>query len=251
MVGAHVDDLRLNPCLHSVSGLATQAGFFTPSAATGGGTLLDGIQHWYALTASGTTEVDLVGSSDLTIDGTDDAATVGGAPNGDDCRHFDGVTLLKTASMDWSAYGGLTLSFWAYYDASLNYLWEHRTSQGSSAYRTLHSARFDDTAVKNNITTEGTGDDLTPSGNWYMFTITAGDGNLKVYQNGSTLRMTHANELVLAWHSGTFAIGANWTSTRSGTVGNMTSCGIWNRILSAAEMNELYNSGSNLRYADL
>ena len=72
-----------------------------------------------------------------------------------------------------------------------------------------------------------------------------------MYLNGTECTVVAANQ---GWEPGSaaFYLGANQlgqTASRWG--GEMASLGIWNKVLSADERAAFYNSGTNLRYADL
>ena len=89
-------------------------------------------------------------------------------------------------------------------------------------------------------------------GTWYMVTLTWDGSNMKSYRDGSgsawlTVASTRTGTNTAAGHNTRVAIGELDVTTRaiSGLIDEM---GWWNRVLSAAEITELYNGGAGLQY---
>jgi len=89
---------------------------------------------------------------------------------------------------------------------------------------------------------------------WYMYTLTrdATSGNTYMYKNGNTTPVAsdtgHTN--AMKGTSGNLEIGRR-VSSFDGIDGRLDELSYWDRVLTPAEVEELYNGGAGLSYSDI
>ena len=215
-------------------------------------------------------------STDMTLQTNGTISTQANAPDGGDALEFGGGEYLDTSSnIAWdSASDDMSCSIW------------YRTSTAATSFNSLvtwrGSAPFgwhllvvnatDDyltTTVWDDGATSGgdaatkavaepavPADDPSSLDTWYHAVITfeSSTGTLKLYQD--TVEIAEEVDAgVDAFNPNAipFAIGA-LSSAKTNTSfhhrGNVWSCGIWDTVLTPAQISELNNSGSGGKYAD-
>jgi len=221
-------------------------------------TLLDGLVSWWELEESSSTRVDSHGSTNLT-----DVNTVGSATGKiGTAAHFTGANneeLTNTAAPSgmWGGDKDWTISCWAYHD--------------STTFQVLMC--LDGTLTSSSLTLD-----------WMLYLVASkyrfytSDGGFDyveatTFGNISTATWNH----IVAWHDsaagsinicindgatdtnssiGTPTHKAGHDDIRLGRYGNSTStmngrideAAIWDRLLTADEITELYNSGDGIGY---
>lgn len=221
-------------------------------SAGGGSTLLTGLLHWWDLDESSGDAIDATGNQDLTDTNTVGSSS-GTAPDGGDARLFtyaavNGDQFLTTAGNVWNSGSAVTFAVWFKLDSA--------TPSGS--YMILgHDAPNGYTEIL--VNTAGNlawyvdggfaGTFSVGSTNWQclVMTSTGPGGSDEIFIDNVS-----KDTASLGWEPGsaTFYLGAR----RNGNPnfgGQMCSAATWSRVLTSDERAEFYNSGTNLRYADL
>ena len=202
--------------------------------------LLIGLQHYWDL---GADVLDSAGSADLTDSGTTEST--GTAPDGGSARLFASDNLQVAAGSVLSSGTDATIAFWAkvtqaspnknMFDFTLSGgLYHYAQARSGSAY-----LRW---AVGGVICG-------TPAvallNNWVCVIIRSEDGvGSEMFANAVS---KGTNAAIIHFGSAIFYIGGS----AGVMVGQMASFGIWDHAFTSAEVTAFYNSGINLRYADL
>lgn len=209
-----------------------------PAPGGGGSSLLTGLAHWWDLLGDAT---DSVGGANLT---TSEAFT-GTAPSGDtNCIVFDGTGGAEVggAAVAGESRTSITIGLWWRRDGATD-------TRSIIYYGAENTISFvGGTRLTTRIgSVNNAGVTTLATDTWYCMVLTATGGAWEVYMNNSlydsgtdSFDFTPAVEI--------FDLG-----NRAGTdlIGKMCCCAIWDRILTGAEITEFYNSGVNLKYADL
>jgi hypothetical protein len=218
--------------------------------AGGGNGLLTGLLHWWDLDETSGDAIAQAGGVDLTDTNTV-TYTAGGAPDGGNCRLF-----TRANSERFSASAGSIMNSGT--DLSIA-IWTNVTNDANNKNFIGHNAPNGYTAIFFGTTealtfaVDGFSSTGTAAGQtgWHLwvFTSVAYTGSDKIHKDGSAQIGATGTR---GWEPGsaTFYLGANQTGANYYD-GELVSLGIWDRILSADDMDALYNSGVNLRYADL
>ena len=207
-----------------------------------------GLIHLYRLDAD---FKDIVGGNNLaTVGGTlthvTDSDHVAANFNPGEVQSADTVDLTGT----------FTISFWAKKGTPYSYFSNDYTSffrwgTGSGAY--LDFYLLNNKIRSNHMTSNGSVDQRGSSSvgsgwNHYAMTIDPGAGSKIIYLNGSAVSVTNGG------FSGTFSsaqdiylgnISNGNAAFRLNGNGKMDDVGIWNRVLSAAEISQVYNAGTS------
>lgn len=203
------------------------------------------------------TRVDAHGSNDLTDNNTVGFAT-GKQGNAADFIKTNSETLTiadgSQSGLDLS--GDFTICFWVMFDDATGGIFgKYRSSTNQRAYA---AEMRNDPMTEIGIILDDNGTSpvqknysWTPTeGTWYFVTITydASAGEVDVLIDTSSLTAQTGFPTSLHDSSEQFMIGGY--NTVAGMEGKLEEFAIWSRILSGAELTELYNSGSGLSYAD-
>lgn len=219
-------------------------------AGGGGSTLLTGLLHWWDLNESSGDAIDATGTQDLTEGGTIGVAT-GGAPDGGNARDFPGSVgahFSASAGSIWNSGTTMSFSFWFRRDNVTGNLAAYGHNAPNGANYHLWVGANDVNTFYFDAVASMTGHVLNKE-QWYhiVVTSTGPGGSDELFIDG-----TSANTGTAGWEPGsaTFYLGAYFNGGLTFN-GRMCSAAIWNRVISSTEVTELYNSGTNLRYADL
>lgn len=208
-----------------------------PRFVTGGSTLLDDLAHCWDLLGDAN---DSVGGANLTTS----ESFSGAAPSGDtNCIVFDGTggAEVGSAAVAGASRSAITIGLW----------WRRDTATDTRALW-YYGAENTFTFVTNRVTqrvgaVNNNGPATLAADTWYCSVFSAAGSawehyiNNAAYDSGTEVfDFTPASEI--------FDLG-----NRAGTDlhGKMCCCYIWNRILTADERTEFYNSGVNLKLADI
>lgn len=205
--------------------------------ASSASTLLDGLAHWW----------DLLGNADDSVGGDDmftSEAFTGTAPSGDtNCIVFDGVggAGLYSGEITGESRTEITIGLWFYRNSGGDYrsIWNY----GGENYQyfvtnALHS-RIGGIA--------NTGPATLAADTWYCSITSANASGFNNYINDAAYNSgSEAFDFSTALND--FDLG---DLNQANLQGKMCCCAIWDRILTSDERTEFYNSGVNLKYADL
>ena len=212
---------------------------------------------------NGTNDMGLTKASTPTVD-------TGDSPDGGDSILFNTTTqyLETTSNYNWDGAGN-AMSFGGWFKATsvsvtFNALMMWRQASSS---RILHlditnlspdTARgivFDNQGTEQLINGSGTSTISSDDTTWYhIFCVFDGVDTHEIYVNGtSETTTTNASFAdIESTENIPFNIGqASWGSSSAlSHQGNVWACGIWDEELTAAQISELYNSGTGGKYAD-
>lgn len=221
---------------------------FSSGGGGGGSTLLTGLEHWWDLDEASGPAIDATGNQDLSVSGSIGTASAA-APDGGNARDLTGGHFTAAAGTVWASGTQKTFGLWFNWDTdatTLNdFLFGHDAVGRTYCilvYSSLSIQVFLDgapMAIPASSFTRG-------SWNCLMFTSN-GAGSSEVFLNGSSVATGAQN-----WQaaSAIFRLGAYFNGA-SPIDGKICSAASWDRVLTSAEIAEFYNSGVNLRYADL
>lgn len=225
--------------------------------------LIDNLVSYWKLDESSGTRADAHGSNDLTDVNTVAAAT-GIINDGADFESTNNESLTisdasqvgldMTDDMSVSLWmkiesfpGSKQLAFWDKYKATANQRSVIFQVIGSS--QVLECRVWSSTDGNSNSTTTNT----LSAGTWYHIVVTynASTGAIKIYIDGTeasySTSTTGASNI--AQNTENIRIGARSYDTNINPFdGIMDEYGVWNKVLSSAEVTELYNSGAGLAY---
>jgi len=211
---------------------------------------LDNLIAYYKFNESSSPVVDISGNGhDMVITG----GTFGATGIIDDAVLFDGTNDFGQApdSVGWDV-TEVTLTSWVYpVDWNVNdYLFSIYSSDPNSAYGLALSAGGDQD-LKTYVTIGGVvfgrGFDMTPElGAWHMYSMSYTSGSYKIYWDGD-LKVTHTDVTGDIDTGGTGLVHL----ARIGGFGfymgaRLDEMSIWGRVLTDAEITELYNGGAGL-----
>jgi len=174
--------------------------------------------NWLAYANDGISYSAITNSLSVELDGTGDYL---------DCGADSALDLT----------GGFTINCYVKQDdTGINTVIQRRGS-GTSGYQiTLESGNFQ---YFSNLFQSG----LTSTTDFYMLTVTHTGSELKGYVNGS-LANTFSNTYTSAT-SASFYIGRNYLGSGAYDLhGFIDEVGVWSRVLDAAEVSSMYNSGN-------
>ena len=221
------------------------------------------VKEWATWTASLNVNIEAYYKAEDTVVDMDDAT-----PNGYDCGAFGSLPTPISAVIDngqdldgngdyfncgdivdGSVY---TINFWANPDAiENNFQPMSKNVVGNSGWRLFMKTgdflRYEIQSGASEYTIDTAESSFTSAGGWYMVTLLRrANQTAEIYLNG-----------VSAGHNDTTTYTSNDVDFIIGGVsannfdGQMDEIGFWNRDLSPAEINDIYNGGSGLQYVAL
>ena len=207
--------------------------------------LIDSIIHYWKLDeTTGSTATDATGNQNGTYIGDLPTAVAGVISNAQD---FDGTGDAITVTGVAGTGNNYSFSFW--YDGlaapNNNYMFDSATGRllitmGITADTSGNIGYYDGTWRSFGV--------VVTSGAYkhYVITLSSSTSKGKLYIN-SVLQGTEPTYTNTTF-SGNIHIGSNNTRNSSFIDGKLDEFGIWEKVLSQAEVNELYNSGNGLAY---
>ena len=180
---------------------------------------------------------------------TNGATATGTAKVGSNSFSFDGVNdSVAFASESWSASTAQTWAAWIYSNnvaPNQGVMWNNKTTDGGSGFGmwiTGGKAYFRFNYLGNYIDL-GTTTTLSSS-TWYHIVGTKATGGVaKIYLNG-TLENTGTNSSNVEFTGTQSCSIGKWDANGYFFNGNIDAVQIYNRVLSATEITELYNTGN-------
>lgn len=224
----------------------------TAGGGGGGSTLLTGLSHWWDLNEASGNAIDATGNQNLTEENTVPTGS-GTAPDGGDTRDFtyaasNGDRFTASAGNVWNSGSAVTFACWFKLDSTTpsgsSYILGHDAPNG-------YSEIFINAAGNMAWYLDGgfCGSFSVASTLWQCLVMTStGPGGSDEIFIDNVSKDTASN----GWEPGSaaFYLGAR-RNANPNFEGEMCSAAIWDRVLTADERAEFYNSGTNLRYADL
>lgn len=220
---------------------------FAGGGGGGGSTLNDGLLHWWDLNEASGNAIAQAGGVDL-VDVNTVTSTSSGVPDGGVARTFTRANseYFKTAAGNvWASGTTMTFAVWIkpisggdnksifYHDAPNGY--SHFYLFGTEWPILIYDAtQVGFSAVTVNAWT------------CFLITTTGPGGSDACYRNGTSI-FTGSQ----GWEPGSAEWQLGYGGSGNAFGGDMASCAIWDRVLTADEITEFYNSGVNLRYADI
>lgn len=210
--------------------------------------LTDGLVSYWNLTANSNDSVGSNNGTNTDISFTS-SGTIGTAAefNGSSSQiNFGNDSSLTLAS-------GGSVSLWVDSDnVSSGYRTFIEKGAKNTSYQTYQNADFSPARIAARSRQASPDSQITnPSsmstGTAYHVVYTFQTGDMKLYVNGSLVASGSGEHLT---NSGDLCMGYPASGGSSGNRfdGHINKVGLWNRILSAGEVTELYNSGSGLTY---
>jgi hypothetical protein len=213
------------------------------------------ISCWEFEETSGTTMYDSHNSNNGTINGS----TVNQTGKLSKCYSFDGTNDLVTTPLT-STYSQFTVSFWMAHNFSASVGYDRILGHSKSTSK-YHDWGIQQEGTINKISfyvMNTTGDfskaisttSLT-SNTWYHVTTTFDGTYAKIYVNSTN---EHTGSAFLGSrnsHTSPILLGKVYDSSRwlsSVYNGKLDQTAIWDRVLTASEIEQLYNSGNGLAY---
>jgi hypothetical protein len=223
------------------------------------GTLKKNLAHWWDLGSGGGAELDLVGTVNLSMEGT---TTTGVAPDGGGCLNCGaGAGRLITGDIDELVnYGqNWSLSIWSRHNAGFSAINNTMAGQSFSAnsvrkFRLLRGAANGPSSLVVSTSFNSSAQISVaehPSG-WYMNTAVRRGATIEFWING-TLLASGAYSGRPVTGIAKFGIGRDGGDgdSRRFHRGLLFACGMWGRALEANEISTLYNNGQGKRFANL
>ena len=210
------------------------------AGAVGNG-LLTGLQHYWDL---GADVLDSAGSADLTDSGTTEST--GTAPDGGSARLFASDNLQVAAGSVMASGTDVTIALWSKVTASspnMDMMYFNAPVGNYHFLQNRSGAAYLRWAMGGSI---GGTPAVPLLNNWVcvVFKYESGVGTQLLVNNVS--KGTSAT-VAAVFGSAIFYIGG----ASGNYVGQIASFGVWDHAFTATEATAFYNSGSNLRYADL
>jgi hypothetical protein len=157
-----------------------------------------------------------------------------------------GQRLISSTALNMTASSNNTISCWVKFTAN-GYVWDWVTTSGGNRCFTLYT---DATANKLRVYTWG--NDFEPSttitiNNWNHVVVTkTSGGTIEMFINGTSVG-TVALGGSGQGSGNALSIGCQWGSSSSIT-GSVDEVGVWDRVLTGAEITSLYNAGAGVTY---
>ena len=193
--------------------------------------LIDNIVSYYKLDTNNSTQPDSAGSNDGTVSG---GAVYTGSGKINGAYDFDGTD--GKIDVDASLGTVHSASIWFNANATDGIVLGETGSKYFLYFVGGQIYYFDGTSFDNVAY-------VLPIGSWHHYVVTRNDQTLKFYvdgsQQGTTDTLTSNNAMTLK----TIGTGATFYAD-----GKIDEVGVWDGVLSDAEVTELYNSGSGLQY---
>lgn len=159
------------------------------------------------------------------------------------------ITDASQTGLDISTTG--TWSYWIYFVSDTDAVVIDKTAAGSSSYWIQHQIGTGTTQRFSN--SAETGLDITATmntGTWYHCVWTYNAGTVEFFLNG-TSQGTASGGTSLTNSTAPFTLGRVNKYTGNYLNGYMDEVGVWSRVLTGAEITELYNSGNGMTYSEL
>ena len=216
------------------------------------------VSYWKLDESSGNA-ADSVGGNTLTNNGT----VTYSAGKINNAADFDGSTdyLSKTDNAALSITNNLSISCWINQGAgritndiivaksmaaNLGYELRIRNSAGADWAPTTYISQTGDNVTEDQWYT-ATGY-INSTGTWYHIVTTYASGTCLIYVNASSIGLTNSGGTTSIFDNTTaFTVGAR-ADPLEYFHGSIDEVGIWNRVLSAAEVTTLYNGGAGNQY---
>lgn len=222
------------------------------------------VSYWDLEEASGT-RYDLHGSNNLTDNNTVTSAAgkIGNAALFTSANsEYLSITDASQTGLEPS--GNMSWSFWVYFNSvpgagsGATFLGK---GDGNQKYQIHYSGNGEGIRLlfyPSSGTYKGVDHAWTPStSTWYhiviTFNSTASTNNFQIFINNSKTSRTGASAPCgsISGNTNPFIIGANTESPTTYFMnGRIEEVGMWGKVLSDAEVSDLYNSGNGLSYAD-
>lgn len=216
-------------------------------------TLLDDLVSYWKMDEATGSRVDSVGENDLTENGTigSDTGIKGSAADLDSASS----EYLSIASLEWLT--AWTVSMWIYIDSySDSYVGlVSRDDSGSPRNQsTLYVknngklAVYIDTAAPTAASADGTGSQTLSAGAWthIVWSYSAATG-IQTWVD-TVADIDTADSVTPSTTAAPFSIGRDEANGVRFFNGRIDEVGIWSRVLTSAERDELYNAGSGVTY---
>lgn len=238
--------LELNTGEFVVAGYSPELGFeintnlgeltFTGYEVSLANPLTSGLLHYYNFEESSGNLLDQVGSNDGTLVGPTQSVT-GKVGNAYD---FDGANDYIDLASDIDLTGDFTFACWFEQDFAGDELF--RSSTGIHVARMLNQTNW---AFKINGTTDYTFTQASSITNnvWHLLVFTRSGSVGRCYVDNVESTTGGLTIPTDTWKIN--RIGRNSSATWNGAIDEL---GIWDRVLSSAERDELWNSGSGITY---
>jgi hypothetical protein len=235
---------------YGVQRRANSLGVLRQGTVSGGAAspLLDGLIAYWKLDEASGTRIDSAGSNNLADNGSVGSAT-GIQGN---AAQFDGSNYLSLASNpDVQMNGDYTIACWVYLgvlDGS-NQMIASKDVLGGREYTLTVSADFRFSIPGGGTVIEKT----SPSTNTWYFLVAeyrSSDNRIRLILNDDTPNVVTISSAVTPGNA-EFQVGAREFSGAEGFISNgsrIDELGIWKRILTAAEITQLHNSGAATTY---
>lgn len=222
---------------------------FSSGGGGGGSTLLTGLEHWWDLDEASGAAIDATGNQDLSVSGSIGTASAA-APDGGNARDLTGGHFTAAAGNVWASGTAKTFGLWFNWDsdaaAGNDSLFGHNAAAGLT-YNLLTYTDFKVRIALDNTVIDSPSSAFA-KGSWYCLIFTSdGAGSSEVFLNNSSVATGTSD-----WQAGSaiFRLGAYWNGVFPFD-GKICTAASWTRVLTSSEIAEFYNSGVNLRYADL
>ena len=202
--------------------------------------LTDDIVSYYKFDENtGTVAGDSVGSNDSTINGA--TWTTGKINSGLD---FDGTNDNVDTNNRFFSSGEFAINLWVYPERSAveGLVGQHSGADSQRSFLYLNNR---DISIQIAGTAHSTGT-LATLNEWQMITATRDSSNIvRLYKNGVQIGSNYSNSGT--WQNIDLFIGSN-SGSQFYFQGLLDEVGLWNRALTADEVEELYNNGNGLQY---
>ena len=187
--------------------------------------------------------IDLVGTHNLNDNNNDTGFTAGKIGNAANFTSASSTSALFHSDLSDAAdfSSGYSISTWIYYD----------TADGTVPFYFANSiSTFDDQALFQNgyIYNWQSAIPVTPAGEWFHVVLTkAPNGSKQCFTNG-VLFATESGTIATMTVDSIIVFGNYFNLSGYNSTSKADESGLWNRVLTQAEIANLYNSGRGLTY---
>ena len=189
---------------------------------------------------SGTTAADSVGSNTMNLHSVDH--TTGKIGEGLSIN-ADADNMTPTTAFNQT---NISFSFWYYYGGVSSGGWNSLiVRDGGSYHHCLINASSHEIGFYNSGF-YSSGYSLT-IGNWYHIVVVKEGTNEKIYVNND-LKLNSSSSFNNSSYNASVFLNYKSSGGTQGARGTFDELGIWNRALSASEVNDLYNNGDGFSY---
>ena len=205
--------------------------------------LIDNIRSYYKLDDT----ADSHGANTLTNNGSVSFATAGKIGNSAGTFNTGSQRLDVANAMGFTSTSTNTYNFWVKFNAVSGYLFDTFTTSGASKRHLLYgSTDRINTYINVTDASISTGAASITTGVWYMLTLTHSSGAYELFLN--SVSKGTATPGGTSGLSNLFAIGNASDSYTVPINGQIDEYGVWDRVLTGAEITSLYNGGVGLQY---